>query len=197
MSVNYPEYAALTATLQQAAIPLSPAELHGMLSGSLCVGDAWQGESWFEQALLSKDASNPCQDKTQCRENILQLYRYTSEQLCEMSFGFQLMLPDDEQLLRDRVEALSDWCRGIITALKLAGIQMGDAKSDDARDALLYLHQVVDIDLDSVSISEEDERAYVDAVEYVRLAVVMLYSEWQGAEEMSDIKRVVQGELIH
>ena len=84
----------------------SPSELHGLLTGIVCVTEAPTREEWT-QILTTLNVP-------ELNEEALALLTDEAEDvahaLSEDELDYLPMLPDDEHLLQDRVQALSDWC---------------------------------------------------------------------------------------
>jgi uncharacterized protein YgfB (UPF0149 family) len=93
----------------------------------------------------------------------------------DVSFLFKPTLPDDELPLGDRLVAIGDWCSNYISGL---GDGMGDSFefSEDGREALEDLTAIGQISVDFES-DDEGERDYTELVEYVRLAVQVIFSD--------------------
>ncbi|MFH3651362.1 UPF0149 family protein, partial [Acinetobacter baumannii] len=94
----------------------SPSELHGLLTGIVCVTEAPTREEWT-QILTTLNVP-------ELNEEALALLTDEAEDvahaLSEDELDYLPMLPDDEHLLQDRVQALSDWCAGVVLGFGLA-----------------------------------------------------------------------------
>ena len=114
----------------------------------------------------------------------------TSQQLHDEEMGFELWLPSDDDSLEVRTIALAQWCSGFLAGLGSGG-QL-DALSDEAREAIDDLQQIARAELsapqDGVAESEEDESAYAEIVEYVRIVALTMREEFRGPD---------LGEAIH
>jgi uncharacterized protein YgfB (UPF0149 family) len=153
--------------------PATPAEFHGMLSAFLCAGALQQDGSVLIKPLLVKsEVGNEAE-----QEILLRLYHITRQQLKNFEFDFKLLLPDDEVDLSIRAKAMSEWCQGFMIGLKQMEIHVEDAASTDMREALQRFLDLAILDYDSIEIGEEDEKAFFEVSEYVRLSVVMIYAE--------------------
>jgi len=170
-----PGYAEVGYALQQASASTSAAEAHGILCGFICAGKEMDGKSWIEPILGSQTVSNEVLDEN--RALLLKLYEISSIKLQMFELNFSLLLPDDSEALQIRAEALSHWCQGFIIALNRSGINLRTAVSDEVRDALKQMLEISKLDYDIIAVNEEDERAYFEVVEYVRMAVLMVYTE--------------------
>jgi yecA family protein len=185
---SLPTYDELKVTFDQAEINV--AESHGMVCGYICAGSIMNGKSWLDAILghsqLSKELLN------ESRTLLLELYQASAYQLQSEAFDFQLLLPDDEEPLPMRAEALSNWCLGFITALKSAGINI-ETITPEAKEAGQNLLGISQLDYENIEVSEADEKAYTEVLEYVRVAVLMMYMEIhhnQGEKEAREGKNL-------
>lgn len=152
-----------------------PAETHGMLCGFIAAGNKMDGKSWIDIAL----GHHTFKDKKsqQVRHVLLTLYQVSFEKLSSVEFDFHLLLPTDAESLPIRAEALSHWCQGFLTGLKLAGIDIHRGVSVDSREALHHLVEIAKLDYEVIDINDEDEIAFVEVSEYVRMATILVYTE--------------------
>lgn len=155
----------------------SPSESHGIICGLICAGIEATGISYLD-LILGTDNQDNLDDWQQSRHALLQLYEYSSEKLRDMAFDFSLLLPDDDNLLKERAQALSEWCSGFVTGLSLSGINIQQGGSEETRDALFHFSEIAKIDYKTIDMGEEDEKAYVEVMEYTRMAVLMIYAEF-------------------
>jgi uncharacterized protein len=86
---------------------------------------------------------------------------------------FMPLLPDDDEALGDRLQALSDWCRGFLAGFD--AVTDASEQSDEVREALDDIGQLAEIDPGSGDDAHELE--FVEVVEYLRVAVVLLRGE--------------------
>ena len=90
--------------------------------------------------------------------------------LADDSLDYMPMLPDDQHALIERVQALADWCGGVVLGFGLAS---GQIRADEA-ELLEDLQDVAAVEFDSNDDDEEGEASYADLVEFVRLIPVSL-----------------------
>jgi hypothetical protein len=109
-----------------------------------------------------------------------QLHDITRLQLNDPYCELQLLLPTDEDHIDQRVNALGDWCQSYLVGLTLGGVKDFSPLPDDARDMANDLIEIAragtSYDLEG---SEEDENAYAELVEYVRVGVLLINEELQ------------------
>lgn len=144
----------------------SPSELHGLLTGIVCVTEAPSREEWSQILTtlnvpeLSEDALVLLTDEA---EDVIHA-------LSEDELDYLPMLPDDEHLLQERVQALSDWCAGVVLGFGLAS---GHVRSDE-RELIEHLQDVAAVEFEDSDNDEEGESSYEELYEFVRLIPVSL-----------------------
>jgi yecA family protein len=181
MQRDLPDYLALSGALDKLQTEITPSEVHGTLCGLLCANtgasaEAWQHALWPEQAdgdLLASEA----------RAVLNQAHEASRLQLNDPDCDFQMLLPDDEDSLDQRVHALGDWCQGFLVGLTLGGVKDFSPLPADARE---IAEDLVEIARAGTSYhlegSEEDENAYAELVEYLRVGVLLINEELQPTQ---------------
>jgi uncharacterized protein YgfB (UPF0149 family) len=152
------------------------AECHGLLCGMLC-RESNGGPSDFISHLAGMQLLvNPASALEAVMEEV---FDSTKRQLEDEEFGFSLWLPNDDESLETRTIALGQWCSGFLAGLASGG-QL-DALSEEAREAIEDLQQIGRAEISSgEQESEEDETAYVEIVEYVRVVTLMMREDFRG-----------------
>lgn len=172
---SMPSYAEINKILSKTALKLNPSQVHGVIAGVIC-GHA-KAANW--QQMVTGDQKSV--EKTNAL--LTQLHAITAQELDEYLFNFQLLLPDDETPLVERAEALTLWCQGFLTGLKEANVKVEGRKPGEVTEAINDLIEIAKMDYEEVVASEEDEAAYVELVEYVRMAIILIYQELQAPAE--------------
>jgi uncharacterized protein YgfB (UPF0149 family) len=80
------------------------------------------------------------------------------------------MLPDDSHLLVDRVQALADWCAGVVLGFGLAS---GHIRGEE-QELIEHLQDVAAVEFEDSDNDEEGEESYQELYEFVRLIPVSL-----------------------
>lgn len=164
----------------------SPAELHGMVCGSLCGGGRYSDREWLSAVMEFLDVhGEPVNGIT---DTIVQLYHTTLEQLQDEQMGIQLLLPDDDVDISERVAALGQWCQGFLVGFGTSGVNVETDLSGDTADALRdfasFVHISPDVEDRDAEGSEGD---YMELVEYVRLATLSIFLDTGAqADEAGD-----------
>ena len=178
------DFARITTVFRDLGLSLDLAECHGCLCGLLCATDTVQGAAWVNQILADKlglpepeAAPHPNGAAGEERTLLLILYKETAGQLDDPEYGFSPLLPDDEQPLDQRVEALSRWCQGFLLGLGLGGVQEQSGLSGDSHEVMRDFVEITRLGQGEDGENEEDQAAFAEIVEYVRMAVLLVYEE--------------------
>lgn len=172
-SVLLPPNTSVQQILSELNITQSPSEVHGNICGFLCVGEVDKAQAYIQSLLTSVDV----QQYEKQIKSLVALFKISFEQMGTMSFDFHLLVPDDDEDLALRAKALGLWCYGFSDGMLQAGVDMDELKSEEARDALFHITEIANLDYGLTSVSEDDEKAYVEVYEYVRMSVLMIHTE--------------------
>lgn len=151
-----------------------PAELHGMLCGSLCTGQMTGATPWASNAYAFLDLLEDTND-SEIRGALEAFFQMAETTLREQDYGLQLLLPDDAVPLPDRSSALARWCQGFLHGFGSGGEGIALKLHEDAQDALRDIAAIAQLEQNEAS--EEDEALLVELVEYVRLAIFDIYAQ--------------------
>lgn len=176
-NVTQCSYMELDQTLQSAAADCTASEAHGLLCGILCAAGKTEPGVWLEH-LLGEDntLSVAAIDSS---DMLLTLQSAILRQLNDDVFGFELLLPADNELLSSRTEALSQWCAGFLFGLALGGFREDVAMPDNISEVVKDFSEISRAGFTSDATDEADETAYTEIVEYVRMGTLLLYEELQ------------------
>lgn len=171
MPESLPSPAEVDAEIRQLQLAMSESELHGGLCGWLAGGGGNRAD-WLAAVLADPSLPRPVEGGALDR-----LRTATAAQLEDRSFGFALLLPEDEQSLAVRSEGLFDWCRGFLGGFGLAA--GGDPKlSPEGQEALADLARLAAAQVDSDSEGDEgEEDALTEIEEFVRVAALLLHGD--------------------
>jgi uncharacterized protein YgfB (UPF0149 family) len=194
------EFSEIDTVLERLGVIYAASEIHGVLCGLLCVKGYVTYDDWIvllheEQKIQPgwlKEGANdnkpedlpPDGEEPAAGEwGLLQdLYDETIRQLNDDDYGFSLLLPDDEQPLRARTEALVEWCDGFLFGLGAGEIKNFAQLPDDVNE---ISHDLAEISraYHEDETTEADEVAYAELVEYVRVGVLVIYEALQVTRE--------------
>ena len=111
-----------------------------------------------------------------------ELLNASRTQLADEDMSFSLWLPNEEEMLEERTMALSQWCSGFLAGIGSSGDDTLKTLSEDANEALKDLQQISTADVSDTAESEEDEVAFAEIVEYIRIVTLMIREDLRGPE---------------
>ena len=160
------------------------AECHGVVCGLLCripdaSLDAFIGLLDMLEMLKTPGAG--------LKMSLEELLNATRGQLVDPDMGLTLWLPKDDETLEDRTMALSQWCNGFLAGIGSSGEEALGTLTDDAKEALKDLQQISLADVTDTEQSEEDEKAYTEIVEFIRVAILMIREDLRGPDDQDSI----------
>jgi uncharacterized protein YgfB (UPF0149 family) len=158
------------------ALP-EPAEAHGTLAGALCSSSDYGLLEWLHEILPD---DSPDEDALQ--SSVLQnVYNTMVSTLAGNEADFTPLLPDDESPLSERADALSLWCQGFLYGLG-SGPASDPAKvSTEAGEIIRDLTEITHVGVEAEEQNEENEVAFAEVVEFVRVGVQILFVEFAPA----------------
>jgi hypothetical protein len=162
----------LADTLTRLRAGVSASDLHGSLTGFLCAGGKTTAEAWPSALELDAGHAGELLD-----DAFALLYRHCREQLDDSESSFEPLLPEDDVALTERAEALVEWCRGFLGGVGLASAGKAQGElSEEVREIVQDFSTIAASSFD-YDDDEEDETALNEVLEFVRVGVLLLYSE--------------------
>ncbi|GMR08707.1 MAG: UPF0149 family protein [Gammaproteobacteria bacterium] len=172
--MDIPDYQQLTEALERLNALKDAAEAQGIICGMLCAHAPDPGR-WMMEVLPDADTAN---DRVKELHELLgAVYMDLEQKLGSSEFSFNIVLPDDDEPVKVRTVALGQWCLGLLLGLGMAGMKDTSVLSADAREVLndvVSLSRAGQYDADD---SEENEKAFMQLVEFARVAAQLLYEE--------------------
>lgn len=151
--------------------PVSAAESHGILCGLVATHARDARATWIRRSLDEEAVPEAVP------EPLSRVHDESVRQLDDATFDFQLLLPaDDERDLETRTAALAEWCNGFAFGVGASGWREDDLPAESRE----FLHDVARIAQAEVQGSEDDEAAFAEVVEYVRMGVLLTRTECGG-----------------
>jgi len=155
------------------------AECHGVACGLLCRLPDASLDAFIGLLDMLELVNTP---GTGLKMSLEELLNSTRLQLADEDMGLSLWLPNDDEMLEERTMALSQWCSGFLAGLGSSGDDTLKGLSDDASDALKDLQQISTAEVANTDESEEDENAFVEIVEYIRVVILMIREDLRGPD---------------
>lgn len=180
MTLNESDFEDLQQVLSDFESVHGAAEAHGALCGILGFMGATGKAQWIAWLLQDADTS-----VVSARDGIVFLdsfYDRACENLVDESFGFGLLLPEDESALYSRINALASWCDGFVFGLGFGGVLKELDGNEEVDELVSDLIRISQTDGEGAS-SEADEADFAEVVEYVRVAVLNLQEIAQSIEQ--------------
>ena len=169
------EYDQINDALKRASSEIDAAEAHGVLSGLICTQDENVREHFLMHCFPDVEQGNLLVQETM---NLLdELCSDVKKQFQDSDFLFYPLLPDEESSLAAKVEALGYWCQGFLMGISLGGIVNTEKLPGELPGFIkdvIEVSQAENFDLDD---EEQDEDAYTELVEYIRIGVLLFHEE--------------------
>lgn len=183
MSSTPIDYLDLCQALRSLGFRLDAAEYHGALCGMLCVQD-----SPPDDLGLDMDSPADAEQVPAARRQLQQLRKSSLGNLCDPDSGFVPLLPDDDEDLNRRVEALAQWCDGFLYGLATKPALDLNQGSAELREIVNDLVQISRAGVEDEEDPDEnaDENAYMELVEYVRAGVQLVFLELRSGGQATE-----------
>ncbi|MBE9567338.1 MAG: UPF0149 family protein [Proteobacteria bacterium] len=187
---SFPDIPQLDDLLFRVDAALGAAEAHGALCGMLCAQGATEASQWLLLVLGEHEDSS--KDLQETGKQLLLIHKLTVEQMNDDSLEFNLMLPDDDEVLEDRVEALGTWCQGFVYGLAAGGITEDSKLPENSSELIKDILEIsragyVADDEAELEGSEDDEIAFMEVSEYVRVGILLIYEELQPLQSSTTV----------
>ncbi|MDF7681412.1 YecA family protein [Enterobacteriaceae bacterium ESL0689] len=166
-----PDYHAVEQLLNQQNVGLTPAEMHGLISGILCGGNT--GPGW--QSLVYDLTNEGLAFGHDLAEALRQMHAVISNELEDDGFLFQLYLPQGDNVsVFDRADALSGWVNHFLLGLGVVQPTL-DKVRGEAGEAIADLRNIARLGYDEDEDQEELEMSLEEIIEYVRVAALLCH----------------------
>ena len=166
-----PGYTLLNQLLNQQGVGLTPAEMHGLLSGLLCGGN--NDSSW--QPLVHDLTNEGLAFGHELAESLRSMHSAPSDALEDDGFLFQLYLPEgDDVSVFDRADALSGWVNHFLLGLGMVQPKLDKVKGE-AGEAIDDLRNIAQLGYEEDEDQEELEMSLEEIIEYVRVAALLCH----------------------
>lgn len=187
------DYQQLTQALERLQIAADAAECQGAMSAVICLTGEDGLVSWLP-AHFPEIESGLAEGNALAREAkriIVELYQSTQGQLGQGNFEYALLMPDDEEALSVRTDALGRWCQGFLLGLRFSGVNDPGQFTGELAEILDDITEISQVTSAALDNTEEEEQSYAELVEYLRVGV-MLFCETLRAS-----KGATGSKLVH
>lgn len=167
-------YAEIQRVLADERSMTDAAEAHGTLAGALCTASAYRFEDWLQE-ILPEGRAQPISTGA-----LRSLYFVTSETLSGVEMEFHPLLPEDTQPLDERTAALGRWCVGFLYGLGSSSIQDLSKLPGEVGEVIRDFDEITRVGVDRGDSDEQNESAYAELVEFVRVGVQIVFEELEA-----------------
>ena len=188
---QFPEIVELEELLYRIDAAMGAADAHGALCGMLCARGSIELSEWVDHVIGEQEHGNELLHDVV--HKLSELHQSTLEMMNDATGDFKLLLMDDDDPLPERVESLAAWCQGFIYGLAAGGIKEGSELPEDTAELMKDMIEIsrAGQDVDDAGIEEsddnDDELAYMEIEEYVRMGVLLIYEELQPLQSTQTI----------
>lgn len=195
-----PDYDDYQRSLSDLDATVECSEAHGILCGMLSLDANAQGSDWlglqedtskllFKQLLtenhqtqqidshqehiLSEASASP---QHLAMVELVTLHNETRGQLNSLNYEFNPLLPDDNETIALRTQALSLWCQGFLFGLSISGLKTLDALPEASREIVEDFSAIAQLE-EQFEEGEDEESAYMELVEYLRIGTFTIVDE--------------------
>ncbi|MCM7332017.1 YecA/YgfB family protein [Enterobacter roggenkampii] len=176
-----PGYKDLYQLLNQQGVGLTPAEMHGLISGMLCGGNS--DSSW--QPLIHDLTNEGLAFGHELAEALRKMHAAISDSLEDDGFLFQLYLPDgDDVSVFDRADALAGWVNHYLLGLGVTQPKLDKVTGEagEAGEAIDDLRNIAQLGYDEDEDQEELEMSLEEIIEYVRVAALLCHDNFTRSQ---------------
>lgn len=170
---NQLDFASAQAIITTENIKAHASEIHGVLTGLICAGFPFEDTSYVSMLndLFNNGEGFPARVKSCVKQMFSELWT----DIIDDAYGFQLMLPDDDDSIVARGHALSVWVQGFNLGF---GLQQKDSPviSEEVKEVITDFAEIANLS-DEMEEDEATEQAYFEINEYVRISALLCFSE--------------------
>lgn len=191
-SVNKIDFASAQADITTENITAHASEIHGVLTGLVCAGFSVEDHNYLTiiNDLFNDGDSFPSKVKA----TVKQMFNELWTDILDDAYTFQLMLPDDDDSIAERGNALGVWVQGFNLGF---GLQHKDnpVTSEEVKEVLTDFAEIANLS-DEMEEGETTEQAYFEINEYVRISALLCFSEL-GTLSTKAIEKKENNDTIH
>ena len=182
--LDLPNYSELSLALVRAGISANAAEIHGVFCGAAVLLGPHAGAIWLKETLAECQPDNAA--SSEVGRSLAQVALTTFQMLENCDMSLILLLPSDDETLKERTESLALWCQGFMHGVVLGN--GGDEKVVDQVFSSELSKEIIDdfaqITRAASDIEESDEdelnkgeNAFFELTEYVRVSSQLVFEE--------------------
>lgn len=170
----------IASVLESAGSQVVAAEGHGCLCGALCTSPDYSFERWLDE-LIALDADGSGEHSAD--QALKLLFSDTVRALRGDAMEFEPLLPDDDEPLERRANALAQWCQGFLYGFGTGQPIRADDLNEQVDEILKDFAHIARAAVDVGAASETEEESYAEVVEYLRVGVQLIHDELISVRE--------------
>ncbi|MCW8831907.1 MAG: UPF0149 family protein [Colwellia sp.] len=171
------DFASAQAVITTENVKVHASEVHGVLTGLICAGFAFEDQGYIAMLDDLLDFSPQGSEGFPKAVKLLvkQMFSELWTDILDDTYTFQLMLPDDDDSLVERGHALGVWVQGFNLGF---GLQQKDnpVNSSEVKEVLTDFSEIANLS-DEMEEDEDTEQAFFEISEYVRISALLCFSE--------------------
>ena len=149
-------------------------EVQGLLAGLMAANIHVKPDEYI--ARLAEYADLQPGAITQIADMLETLFWSLHRSWTGIGLDFEMLLPEEDELIEERADALGAWCESFLAGLGLSSALLRERKlSEDVRNALEDLSEIARIEVEGDD--ESLEKAFADVSEHVRLASLLIATD--------------------
>jgi yecA family protein len=148
------------------------AEAHGSLCGALCSMAPYRMQDWLNEILPDGTALSD-----ESAAMIERVFSATATSFGEQGMEFEPLLPDDEEPLNGRANALALWCTGFLYGLGTGQVSDLEGLNGEVGEIVRDFTEISRATGDEAEADESNEQAYAELVEFIRVAAQVVFEE--------------------
>jgi len=179
------EYFNLDMALQEAEADYNSAETQAIACGMLAVNISADKIAWVKMIFGEIDTSDSAHATKQgvAIELSGELFDLSKKQMQDSNLGFDILLPEEDEGLFVRVNALQQWCSGFVVGVTMAGVKDTSKLPEDSRELLADLTEIGTSGEFDLGDEDESEDAFEEIKEYIRMGVLLINEELQPIKQ--------------
>ncbi len=174
-------YDELTNLYARMGITAGASETHGIVTGLVCGGAARDS---VRDALYLVAGSQRLPDNTAeaVSQILVELYDATVRSFNNDRFDYELVLPDDENSIVERIDAVAAWCQGFVLGL-LQNEDISIEKLDeDSAEIVRDIMAIAEVESLNEMVNDDghaqsDEHSLTEIEQYLRVGAQLVFEE--------------------
>jgi hypothetical protein len=149
----------------------SPSECHGMLSG-FAAGGGKSIETVIKDLGLFLEI-----EQFSRQDQLTALYQSINQSFGGKDFEFSLVLPDEDQPIEQRLEALAAWCQGFLSGFAFVSNNAASKDKSIVSETLNDMAAIAQVDTSDDELGDDSEYDYANLVEFLRMGAMTVFYE--------------------